>query len=783
MVFSKDTIKDPFYRDIAREAVQIYNHALQVITGGKVRVEMAKEGEEDKDLGDPRYNVLNLTSPLEINPNGLLGIAPSYVNPNTGQIIGTTVNVFLSQILLGRHEEVKSYIRYEIFQKDRKSTKDNDIHVVSPYIKSKIVNRCSPSIQDIIKNRRDQFLAGKLKPNQPINDKDISIPCAEKISREEILHTILHEMGHSFGLAHNFEASTDKDYYYKSPEEMKEYFPLAKMSLIDSQELPESSSVMDYVPLHFSSLPVLGKYDMAALRFLYMDQVEKKKPNQKEPFLSLEIPNEPSQQKPLSEAIISQKKNYLHCSYSEIGNPRSLCRMFDYGSTPEAITKFKILEIERNFNRLRYRYDTFTAPWEYLSNDPRKVRGYYYWWIDNRLMGPIFSVVNLYNYWLKLRNQYLLNGEKQKARYIIPEDKRLIESHIVKEYQNTIKGNLDNTEYNLYYQVREPVFNFFMNFLFLETMKCEVEDEDNEKKRYFFDLELIKRNLLSGGKETTEGQFIEGQTTEGQLYIVDCYSQAVKDFFKNEGLDVIGQKGMEHFEDHSYNSDPSLRREDVLALGSILNSFNRGFPGKTNKIFFGLAEEPDFMENFRIKLEEHIFHKDYLSKVDLERIKQLYNMFTSAVNTKLKRNNNDISVSHETEKYWTSVVYSVRTGTGSFYELVEKPLKEKSRTIEEINVPFLIPVYQQYLDSAMNEQMNFLAYVANKDETIKTEKKLIIPFQQGSLVERMILKYNENLKVIRELDELERKEGALTFLEATERERKKEQNEVLYDMI
>ena len=83
---------------------------------------------------------------------------------------------------------------------------------------------------------------------------------------------ILHEMGHSFGLGHNFKASLDSENYYKSLEELKRYFPKAE----EPFELAKSSSVIDYLPFGHPEMTVLGKYDLAVLRYLYLDQVETK---------------------------------------------------------------------------------------------------------------------------------------------------------------------------------------------------------------------------------------------------------------------------------------------------------------------------------------------------------------------------------------------------------------------------------------------------------------------------------------------------------------------------
>lgn len=76
------------------------------------------------------------------------------------------------------------------------------------------------------------------------------------------ISTLVHELGHNLGLRHNFAGSEDEENFY-SLAELKEFG-------VDYQ-IP-SSSVMEYAE-EFSSLPNLGKYDIAALRFGYNREV------------------------------------------------------------------------------------------------------------------------------------------------------------------------------------------------------------------------------------------------------------------------------------------------------------------------------------------------------------------------------------------------------------------------------------------------------------------------------------------------------------------------------
>ena len=76
--------------------------------------------------------------------------------------------------------------------------------------------------------------------------------------------TLVHEFGHNLGLRHNFLGSTDKNNFYTKQE-------AASMKL---KRIQEYSSIMDYAYNSHSELSIMGKYDVAALRFAYAREVD-----------------------------------------------------------------------------------------------------------------------------------------------------------------------------------------------------------------------------------------------------------------------------------------------------------------------------------------------------------------------------------------------------------------------------------------------------------------------------------------------------------------------------
>ena len=142
---------------------------------------------------------------------------------------------------------------------------------------------------------------------------------------------LVHEMGHNLGLRHNFGGSEDKDNYYSKQE-------LADMGI---SRPVKYSSVMDYAYTSMNELPVMGKYDIAALRYAYAGQVELKDGS----FVSIEK---------YHSTAGAELKSYKYCTDEHVDlNPN--CNVFDEGTTFIEMAQHHIDAYHNSYARSNFR--------------------------------------------------------------------------------------------------------------------------------------------------------------------------------------------------------------------------------------------------------------------------------------------------------------------------------------------------------------------------------------------------------------------------------------------
>ncbi|SVA63039.1 uncharacterized protein METZ01_LOCUS115893, partial [marine metagenome] len=219
------------FRDAVAEGVLAWNKSFEK-AGFKNAVQVKIQPDDAKwDAGDIRYNVLRWTS-SPTPPFG--GYGPSFVNPKTGQILGADIMLeyiyFTNRVKYDKlfNPEALDFEPY-FCQMGEYLHQENLLGVVSTEI----------------------MPAGEA--------------AKKELVKESIIRLVLHEVGHTLGLNHNFKSS-----HLHNIEESHNTALTKAVGL--------TGSVMDYVPVNLSLNPenqgqyystVPGTYDDWAIQFGY----------------------------------------------------------------------------------------------------------------------------------------------------------------------------------------------------------------------------------------------------------------------------------------------------------------------------------------------------------------------------------------------------------------------------------------------------------------------------------------------------------------------------------
>lgn len=102
--FSKQTPKDDWYRNIGRETINLWQQAFKK-AGLKINIRVDESF--DVDLGDIRYNIINITPKPS---KSLAGFGPFTVDTKTGEIISANLNVYVDNMINGMHRQFRKYV-------------------------------------------------------------------------------------------------------------------------------------------------------------------------------------------------------------------------------------------------------------------------------------------------------------------------------------------------------------------------------------------------------------------------------------------------------------------------------------------------------------------------------------------------------------------------------------------------------------------------------------------------------------------------------------------------
>ena len=255
------------FRDTIQSAALRWNEAFEAIGFKDAIVIRQQPDDADWEADDVRYNVLRWTS----SPNPPWGgYGPSFVNPRTGQILGSDVMLeysFISARVLQRQvfEDAGLADWNQVPDPDESAWPEELRRRAAPAGRGPghdpHCHQCAAGL-----HLAHGFLAGL----QVLQLQDAIRPDKEQLVKEALHYLVLHELGHTLGLSHNFKASHlhDADQIHDAER---------------TGELGVTASVMDYPAVnlapegfeqgqYFTTGP--GPYDYWAIEYGYSEGLQ-----------------------------------------------------------------------------------------------------------------------------------------------------------------------------------------------------------------------------------------------------------------------------------------------------------------------------------------------------------------------------------------------------------------------------------------------------------------------------------------------------------------------------
>lgn len=267
------------YREAIRQGILAWNKAFE--QAGFLNAIEARQMPDNVDWNpaDVRYNVIRWSASFD---SGFLGLGPSQVNPFTGEILSADILIDASVVRL-----FKSEFRNKLAGQNSSQTQG-------------LVNPCTQSLRNLYLRgvelpEEDQTALSGSSLNWRLPDQTASELCygalgsrqfatgaiatmllqnlppesaeMDKFVQQYLTLVIVHEVGHTLGLRHNFHGST-----YLNPDELNNPEITQTRGMV--------ASVMDYIPANLAPPGVkqgdyfptiVGPYDQWAIEYGYTD--------------------------------------------------------------------------------------------------------------------------------------------------------------------------------------------------------------------------------------------------------------------------------------------------------------------------------------------------------------------------------------------------------------------------------------------------------------------------------------------------------------------------------
>ena len=594
--FSNQTSQLQWIRDLGRLAVDLVNKALKEAgRGSEYEIEMVlDENGADKEVGDIRYNILNMIL-SEGETVEQFNMGWNVADPVTGEVVSATANVWVNQILKEYVSLLRRYIRFHVYPPAWKmkpfsretadfirSAKMTNLQCgdlsrpplgVTAFLHEKINSVCTDVSRFIQKEKRMFHPKGA-----PLQDAKIVASCAQKLARVKVLQATVHSILRSLGMKDMFSASADRENFYKH-DEMQKLFGRShlEMATASHPDPPQYSSVMDRMDFEYPVLPVPGKWDIEALRFIYFDKVKKANGG----FLHVPSgadrdPNNP--QKSILEAAGSEKlKEHKVCGWE--GSPW-FCKSYDYGVSPLEITSNNICKAHNSAVSGRNRYDGKEVEKGKYSDTIRSIR-------------------MLYSKWEEYRDDILAEKNKSVSDYTF-----LNPEHI-EEYNQIMESAGNHPDIRPHYEIRGVIFDYFKRLIFAPAKHCIYKERSRKDGKFRYRavaLEVIEEKILR--------QYPENSDRESEVFM-SCESQIVKDW-AGKDKQMVAETGF-FGDDKRYFIRPNEKIDpvdEVSVFQSEFHAFSNMLPGILNEPDLGA----EYYKEWRAYITEGIDLNPYIDR-------------------------------------------------------------------------------------------------------------------------------------------------------------------------
>ncbi|MBC7741989.1 MAG: zinc-dependent metalloprotease [Bdellovibrionaceae bacterium] len=345
------------------------------------------------------------------------------------------------------------------------------------------------------------------------NENEIVVDCSLKLLPQKMIGTLLHELGHNFGLRHNFYASTDYKNFLSKEES-------------NSAEQVRSSSVMEYPSFSEDRLTAIGKYDIAAIRYGYGDAIE----TEGGKILPLKI--DATIEDNIKTANVKAKA-FKFCTDEDVElNEDPMCARHDSGTNPHEIVKALIQEYNASIATYNYRFDRARGI------DPDRLTNY-----------------RVERYWVGLKRYY--DEWRFKLADYLGQGSEYLDNYDAKSYAKKLEEMKNDPKFAAVYADYKPaadeIFKFAMHIATLPSRYCIGQRNGTLASTEFSEV----RKAVYNSTKSTDPKIVK-----------NCKDpEAIKYIQEKLGFTPAAESGYE-LENVRYNMDAKAAKEpyDIIGL-------------------------------------------------------------------------------------------------------------------------------------------------------------------------------------------------------------------------